>query len=176
MILCSHPSRSYTVVLPKGSGPTPLLIMQADAQSLKRQTPILTVLSLAIESSSDLTNRLEISQARTRIRAGLFRNVDPRAKFAAVLIAAKPPEHPTPWRSIFSILGFIPSSFTTKWSKPGFAELVQVVEMTWVISDTSPPHSSIACRQALTESRTPSCLKNLSKAAISGGSFWFTSG
>lgn len=92
----------------------PLLSIEADAQSLKRQTPIRVVWSLLIESSSDLTNTLEISQASTKIRAGFFRKECPSAKLDAALIAANPPEQPTPWSSIFSMLGSSPSSFTTK--------------------------------------------------------------
>ena len=108
---CFHPSSSYMGLAP--SWPTLLLNIHAEAQSLNKHTPIRVLCSLSIESSSDLTSKLEISQASTRIRAGFLRNDDPRAKFAAALIAAKPPEHPIPCSSIFSTPLRSPSSLTT---------------------------------------------------------------
>ena len=56
---------------------------------------------------------LDNSQAKTKIRAGFFRNDDPRAKFAAARIAASPPEQPIPCSKIFSTSVRSPSSFVT---------------------------------------------------------------
>ena len=70
-ISCFQPRSSYIGVR-GSSSPMPLLKMDADAQSLNRQTPMRVFCSLSIESNSDRTRTLDISHARTRIFAGLF--------------------------------------------------------------------------------------------------------
>lgn len=125
---CSQPNNSYT-----GSAstpPMPLLRTKALAQSLNSVTPIRVSCSSCILSNSLLTNKLLISNATTKILAFLSRKLDPNAKFAAVRSEAKPPEHPIPCSKTFSTGWVIPSCLQTKWSKPGLALLVQVVETT----------------------------------------------
>ena len=100
----------------------------------------------------------------------------PRARLAAVRRAARPPLQPTPWRSTFSVVRGRPRALATKWSYPGFAESVHVVETMWVTSAGATRASARAFRAALTASGTPSDMKTAWRSAMVGGAGWFTTG
>jgi hypothetical protein len=173
IILWSQPSNSYTGAT---SSPIPFERTQALAQSLNNVTPILVCCSSFILSNSLRTIILLISNATTKTLAFLARKLAPNAKFAAVLKLASPPLHPIPCSSTFSTGCVIPNSLHTKWSKPGLALLVQVVETTCVMSRGESCASWRAFREAVTASATPSLRKTLQSSVIVGARSMFAMG
>ena len=154
----------------------PLLSTAALPQSEKRTAPIRVSCRSLILSSSLRTNVVLISRATTSMRAGFPRMACPNAKFAAVLSAASPPLHPMPWSNTFSTWCLMPKPCTTKWSYPGFALFVHVVETMCVIWDRSIRASAMAFRAALTARGTPSLRKISWSSRMDGAFSLFTKG
>ena len=89
-------------------------MMHAEAASENKHIPIRTSWFSWMDSSSDRTKTLEISQASTRTLAGRPIAVADNASSDAVLIAAKPPEQPIPARRVLWQVRLRPNSLATK--------------------------------------------------------------